>query len=618
MSAGGGGDSAALLKFIRQGRSFSGREAHCVFLNTHSHRFADVSSACGLALTDDGRALAQVDWDTDGDLDFWVTNRNGPQLRFMQNQLPQSGSFVAFKLQGTRCNRDAIGARLALYTEGQPLRVKSLRAGDGYLSQSSKWLHFGLSGADSIDSLVVMWPDGTRQTFAEVEIGRRYVVRQDANQLETWVAPRQKVELAGGAIETPQVVESHVLSLSKLPVPRLEYQDEDARRQHVVPPNHSGFVLLNLWAGWCGPCIAELAEWSARESELRSAGIDVVALTVSSLSGSSDAVASPSHAEAAERVARVLPGQEDLTRLDQIKFPFRRGVATETTVETLQVINNHLFDLHLPLPVPTSVLLNADGYLVGLYKGGVSVDRLLRDAAAYQESDQTRRRLASPGIGRWHEPLNRISMIPLLDELIQRGLLDQADDLVRRLTAARKEQLLPALVRLGMAYYDRGQWQKAQEHFSVAVRIDSRFVGVELALAQQREKEKRFDSAVKLYREALRRSPNNVSALNRLSWLLSTTTDVSLRDGKQAIKLASAAVERTKREDPATLDTLSAAYAAAGQFELAVKTARQASALAQGRGQLDLVREINSHLAAYYARKSLRFTATSEEPRPER
>ena len=132
--------SAELLKFIRQGRSFSGHEPHCVFLNTHTPRFADISASSGLNLDDDGRAVGQVDWDQDGDLDVWIVNRNGPQLRFMRNALPSDHHFVALRLRGTTCNRDAIGARVEIIgAEGDSLRrVRSLRAGDGYLAQSEQ------------------------------------------------------------------------------------------------------------------------------------------------------------------------------------------------------------------------------------------------------------------------------------------------------------------------------------------------------------------------------------------------------------------------------------------------------------------------------------------------
>ena len=61
---------------IDSGKAFSGNERNCVFLNTRDGRFADISAGSGLDFPDDGRAIAVTDWDQDGDLDLWISNRN--------------------------------------------------------------------------------------------------------------------------------------------------------------------------------------------------------------------------------------------------------------------------------------------------------------------------------------------------------------------------------------------------------------------------------------------------------------------------------------------------------------------------------------------------------------
>jgi tetratricopeptide (TPR) repeat protein/diadenosine tetraphosphatase ApaH/serine/threonine PP2A family protein phosphatase len=600
MSAGGDDAlSASLLKFIRQGRAFSGHEPHCVFLNTHTPQFADISSASGLNLEDDGRAVGQVDWDHDGDLDLWIVNRNGPQVRFLRNNLPRSKQYIAVKLQGTHCNRDAIGARVEVVTDddSQQRLIRSLRAGDGYLSQSSKWLHFGLAGHDRIRSLLVHWPDGSREEFDQVPIGHHYMIRQGTGRVETWPA-RNAVDLpAGGPIRPLSPAELQVLSLAKVPMPRLTYRTGEGAAQDVIEPGSERVVLLNLWAGWCQPCLEELAEFTQRADELRAVGIDVVALSVSDLDPT-----------------RATPGGvSDEAVLRRMNFPFRSGVADAGLVSKLQIVNNFLFDLHIPLPVPTSVLIDGQGRLAGIYKGRVSVEQVVHDAELCGVAVPDRRVHSTPFAGRWHEPLNEVSMIPLMDTWIRDGFLDEADDLVRRLPAARKEQLLPALVRLGMEFYRRGNGAKAQEHFAVAVRVDPTFVGVELALGQRREAEGRPESAIKLYREALRRSPQNVTAHNRLAWLLATHTDAAIRDGAEAVRLATQAVQLTQRQEPAVLDTLSVAYAETGDYAQAKQAAGDAIALCRVQGKIQLAREIENHLKLIEQGQPLRITTTPEK-----
>ena len=196
----------------------------------------------------------------------------------------------------------------------------------------------------------------------------------------------------------------------------------------------------------------------------------------------------------------------------------------------------------------------------------------------------------------------------MLDTFVAEGFLTEADDFVRRLTAARKDRLLPALVRLGMEFYRQGNGAKAQEHFAVAVRIDPTFVGVETALGLQREQEGRPDSAVKLYREALRRNPESVSALNNLAWLLATHQDAAIRNGTEALHLAERAAQLTGRKDPAILDTLSAAYAEAGDFSNAKKVALEALTISKSQGRLELTSQIETRITSFENGQPIRRT----------
>ena len=136
--------------------------------------FADISSASGLNFLDDSRALAATDWDHDGDIDVLVVNRNGPQLRFFINSLNRRNS-VSFQLEGEASNRDAIGARVEVRLAGATAPVvKTVQAGGGFLSQSSKRLTFGVGDAKKVDSVVVRWPSGKVHRFSQLAVGAMY------------------------------------------------------------------------------------------------------------------------------------------------------------------------------------------------------------------------------------------------------------------------------------------------------------------------------------------------------------------------------------------------------------------------------------------------------------
>jgi tetratricopeptide (TPR) repeat protein len=109
-------------------------------------------------------------------------------------------------------------------------------------------------------------------------------------------------------------------------------------------------------------------------------------------------------------------------------------------------------------------------------------------------------------------------------------------------------------------------------------------------------------SAVAHFREALAIRSDLLTVTNNLAWVLATHPDAAHRDPRAAVELAERAAAQTGRRDPAVLDTLAAAYAAAGRFEEAVRTLDRALDLVRG-AHAPFESELEARRALYRSRR---------------
>ncbi len=123
------------------------------------------------------RSAAVADFDGDGRLDI-VTNNFNDRPYFFANRFP-SQNYVEFRLTGTKSNRDAIGAVVRLWV-GNKVMVRQVSPAGGYLSQSSRTVHFGLGDRSGIDSVRIRWPRGLVQTLINPQINTLHKILEPA------------------------------------------------------------------------------------------------------------------------------------------------------------------------------------------------------------------------------------------------------------------------------------------------------------------------------------------------------------------------------------------------------------------------------------------------------
>ncbi len=126
------------------------------------------------------RGGATADFNNDGKIDLVVLPIAGTPV-LLKNETAPNNNWAGFRLQGTKCNRDAIGAVVTVEACGQQ-QSDSVRNGGSYISRSDPRLHFGLGACGKLDRVSVAWPDGTKQEVREVSVNKYSTIVEKATR----------------------------------------------------------------------------------------------------------------------------------------------------------------------------------------------------------------------------------------------------------------------------------------------------------------------------------------------------------------------------------------------------------------------------------------------------
>jgi hypothetical protein len=154
--------------------------------------FKDEAKRHGVDSIEDGRGIAIADFDHDGRLDMFVTNSGKPPFLW-RNVQPTGNHWLQLSLTGTKSNRDAAGTRVRARVGDRTL-LSFVNGGNGFASQSTRRVHFGLAQAKSVDQLEVSWPSGQKQVFENVAADRVLTLKEGEAALRPFVAARGRAQ----------------------------------------------------------------------------------------------------------------------------------------------------------------------------------------------------------------------------------------------------------------------------------------------------------------------------------------------------------------------------------------------------------------------------------------
>jgi tetratricopeptide (TPR) repeat protein len=162
-----------------------------------------------------------------------------------------------------------------------------------------------------------------------------------------------------------------------------------------------------------------------------------------------------------------------------------------------------------------------------------------------------------------------------------------------------KPDYAEAHYNLATALLAMGNSREAAKHLEWVLQINPGSVEAHYRLAEILEQTGRLREATEHYELALRFRPDYPGALNNLAWLLATREPAESTDPGRAVALAERACKLSDHPVATYLDTLAAAYAAAGRFDDAIAAAEKATELARAEGQSGVAEKIEGRLQLY-------------------
>lgn len=491
---------------IRSDGSWSGRERDVCYRNLGEGRFEDVSFVTGLDSAGDGRAWATLDWNGDGALDLALVSRTGPRLQMWQNQAGRS-VIVELRGNGKGTNADAVGAVAELETSaGRKLR-RIVQAGSGFLSQSSRRLHFALVSGESPRVLRVEWPGGVRQEIAGIALGT-WALRQDENRL-TPVGKRI------WAREKQEAAPESVWLVAPVATPSMAGLAKGKKR------------LLNFWASWCPPCKQEMAEWKLAAGRFAAAGLDVVVASV----------------------------DEDKTKKPDAPFVLLQP--SEREVAAWNLWHRHLYERRQDIGLPTSFLLDEEGRTVKMYKGVTGSAAILRDLRAQA-------RPALPFAGKWYGGQPQRNFVEMATALAEHGLGAES---VRFFEAAMAQGSVAAetLNNYAGVLLELGELEKAEALLLRTLTEYPKQLDALANLGTLRLKQGQAGAARELFRQVLAAEADDAMALHGLGSALFALQD--LAGARAAFEMAVA----MDGENAEYRKSLGSVLAAAGELAAALR-----------------------------------------------
>ena len=163
------------------------------------------------------------------------------------------------------------------------------------------------------------------------------------------------------------------------------------------------------------------------------------------------------------------------------------------------------------------------------------------------------------------------------------------------------EEYPEALNNRGIIHSRNGDYKAAIADFTAAIKVDERYTDAYGNRAFAHRRQKQFKKALTDLRTAIEKSPLQFEPVNDLAWMLATTNEPSVRDGKEAVELATRACQMTQYQNWNTIDTLAAAYAAAGDF----KSAGQWIATALEKAPEDEKSDLEKHSKLIESKKTI-------------
>jgi Flp pilus assembly protein TadD len=204
---------------------------------------------------------------------------------------------------------------------------------------------------------------------------------------------------------------------------------------------------------------------------------------------------------------------------------------------------------------------------------------------------------------------NRIANLQLGAAYARQGRYEDAA-VQYRAALALEARSVEANNNLGIVLAQAGRPAEAAASFQAALDISPDDARLHANLARALRQTGAVSLAVGHYRDAVRLDPLAWDVAMNLAWILATDAEASVRNPEEAIALAEGANRRTGRSHPRALDTLAAAYAAAGRYDEAVETAQHALRAALGAGDQRFAADIDGRIGLYRSRQPYRVIRT--------